>query len=116
MSFKKLAIFSLLALISIFAFSCKKDSNGTHTVRYTVQGSSKSTVTYTDQNGNVQTVTNADSNWDYSFTSSKHGLVLKLTVVSNDSSPIGGKIFIDGTQSAKNDGSASSISISSVLP
>ncbi len=116
MNFKKLAVFSLFVLISIFAFSCKKDSNGTHTVRYTVQGSSKSTVTYTDQNGNVKTVTNADSNWDVTFTSSKHGLVLKLTVVSNDSSPIGGKIFIDGNQSAQSDGSATSISITSVLP
>jgi hypothetical protein len=116
MSFKKLAILSLFVLISIFAFSCKKDSNGTHTVRYTVQGSSKSTVTYTDQNGNVQTVTNADSNWETTFTSSKHGLVLKLTVTSNDNSLIGGKIFIDGTQSAQNNGSTSSISISSVLP
>jgi len=114
---KKFIFYSFLALISIATFSCKKDSSGMHTVKYTIQGTAKSTVTYTDQNGNVQTVSNADASWTTSFTSSNHGLVLKLTAVSVDgTSNVGGKIFIDGNQSAQSNGNASSIAISAVLP
>lgn len=112
---KKLMFLSFIALLSVFAFSCKK-SNDTHIVKYTIQGNAKATVTYTDQNGNVQTVTNADANWTTSFSSSNHGLVLKLTAVSADGSNVGGKIFIDGNQSAQNNGNTSSIAISATLP
>jgi len=46
----KKSIFLMMAL-PLFIFSCKKDS--THTVKYSVQGTSKSNITYVDQNGNV---------------------------------------------------------------
>ncbi|MGZ3755436.1 MAG: MmpS family transport accessory protein [Mucilaginibacter sp.] len=111
---KKLFFLSVFALITVFTFSCKKESS--HVVNYTIQGSAKSTVTYTDQNGNVQTVTNADASWTYSFSSSNHGLALKLTAVSNDGSNVGGKIFIDGNQTAQSNGNASSIAITATLP
>jgi hypothetical protein len=111
---KKIIVLSLFMLIAVFTFSCKKDTS--HTVNYTVQGTAKSTVTYTDQNGNTQTVTNADANWTTSFASNDHGLVLRLTVVSIDGSNVGGKIFIDGNQSAQNNGNSNSISISATLP
>lgn len=113
---KKAIFFSLIAMISIFTFSCKKDPNGLHTVKYTIQGSSKSTVTYTDVTGNSQTITNADASWNTSFTSSLHGTVVKLTVTSLDASPIGGKIFIDGTQKAQSDGATGTLTISTVIP
>ena len=113
---KKILFFSFLGLVSVFAFFCKKDSNSTHTVKYSIQGSSKSNVTYTDQNGTVQSQNNEDANWTISFPSSHHGLVLKLTVVSSDGSPVGGKIFIDGNQSAQSNGTVSNIAISTVLP
>ena len=104
----------LLVALPLFFFSCKKDSS--HTVQYSVQGTSKSTVTYTDQNGNVQTVTNAAADWTTSFASDNHGMVLKLTVVSLNGSPIGGKIYIDGKQEAQDNGSSASVQISAVLP
>lgn len=112
---KKIIILSLFTLITIFTFSCKKDNNS-HAVKYTIQGTAKSTVTYTDQDGNVQTVANADASWTTGFTSSKHGSVLKLTVVSVDGSNVGGKIFIDGNQVAQNNGNTSNIAISATLP
>ena len=105
----------LLMLLPIFFFSCKKDSS-MHTVKYSVQGTNKSTVTYTDQNGAVQTVTNADANWTTSFTSNDAGLMLKLTVVSVDGSQVGGKIYIDGNQTAQQNGATGSVSISATLP
>jgi phage-related protein len=108
-------IFCLAVPITFFTFSCKKDSNS-HVVKYTIQGTAKSTVTYTDQNGNIQTVTNADANWTTSFTSTNHGLLLKLTAVSVDASNVGGKIFIDDNQTAQSNGNASSIAISDTLP
>lgn len=111
---KKIIILSSFMLITVIFFSCKKDNS--HVVRYTVQGSAKSTVTYTDQNGNVQTVTNADANWTNSFSSTNHGLALKLTAISVDGSNVGGKIFIDDNQTAQSNGNASSISISATLP
>ncbi|MBD1364534.1 hypothetical protein IDJ77_12005 [Mucilaginibacter sp. ZT4R22] len=45
-----------------------------------------------------------------------HRLALKLTVISTDGSQVCGKIFIDGKQSAQQNGAVGSISISSVLP
>lgn len=113
---KKIIFYSLFVLIATFTFSCKKDSSNTHTVKYTIQGTSKTTVTYTDANGNVQSVTNADASWTTGFSSSNHGMVLKLTVVSVDGSSVGGKIFIDGQQSAQSNGATGNISISSVVP
>lgn len=112
---KKLIFIPLFVLITIFAFSCKKNDSS-HVVKYTIQGTAKSTVTYTDQNGNVQTVTNADASWTTSFSSTDHGLVLKLTAVSVDGSNVGGKIFIDDNQSAQSNGNASNIAISATLP
>ncbi len=111
---KKFIFLSLITLISVFTFSCKKSS--THVVKYTVQGTAKSTVTYSDQNGNIQTVTNADANWTTSFSSTDHGMQLKLTSVTVDGSNVGGKIYIDDKQTAQNNGNASSISISATLP
>jgi ABC-type Fe3+-hydroxamate transport system substrate-binding protein len=111
---KKIIFISLFALISVFTFSCKKSSS--HVVKYSIQGTAKSTVTYTDQNGNVQTVTNADANWTTSFSSNDHGMLLKLTAVTVDGSNVGGKIFIDGNQTAQSNGNASSIAISAILP
>jgi len=113
---KKFIPMALIALISIFTFSCKKDSNGPHTVKYTIQGTAKSTVTYSDASGNMQTVTNADASWTNTFSSGNHGMALRLTVVSADGSQVGGKIYIDGTQSAQQNGATGSISISSTLP
>jgi hypothetical protein len=43
-------------------------------------------------------------------------MALKLTVVSIDGSNVGGKIFIDGNQTAQSNGNASSIAISATLP
>jgi ABC-type Fe3+-hydroxamate transport system substrate-binding protein len=111
---KKIIFLSLLTLITVFTFSCKKSSS--HVVKYTIQGTAKSTVTYTDQNGNIQTVTNADASWTTSFASGDHGTMLKLTAISVDGSNVGGKIFIDGNQTAQSNGNASSISISATLP
>jgi hypothetical protein len=113
---KKLILIAFIALISIVAFSCKKDSSGMLTVKYTIQGTSKSTVTYSDASGNMQTVNNADASWTNTFSSSNHGMALKLTVISTDGSQVGGKIFIDGTQSAQQNGVTGSVSISSTLP
>jgi hypothetical protein len=113
---KKITSFTLIALISILAFSCKKDSGGIHMVKYTIQGTSKSTVTFSDTNGDMQTASAADASWTYSFSSSHHGLALKLTVVSSDGSQVGGKIFIDGVQSAQQNGATGTVTISSVLP
>lgn len=87
-----------------------------HTVKYSVQGTSKSNVTYVDQNGNVQTVTNADASWTTGFSSDHNGLSLRLTVVSLNGSPIGGKIYIDGQQEAQSNGATGSIAISATLP
>jgi hypothetical protein len=113
---KKFIFFSLIALISVFTFSCKKDSGGVHTVKYTIQGTAKSNVTYSDANGNMQTATAVDASWTYSFTSGNHGLALKLAVVSSDGSQVGGKIFIDGNQSAAQNGVTGSVTVTSVLP
>ena len=112
---KKIIILSFFTLMAVFTFSCKKDDKS-HTVKYTIQGTAKSTVTYTDQSGNVQTVTNADASWTTSFTSTNHGLLLKLTAVSTDASNVGGKIFIDDNQVAQSNGNASNIAISATLP
>lgn len=113
---KKAIFFSLIAMISIFTFSCKKDPNSLHTVKYTIQGNSKSTVTYTDVTGNSQTVANAEPSWNTSFSSSSHGSIVKLTVTSLDASPIGGKIFIDDVQKAQSDGATGTLTISTVIP
>jgi hypothetical protein len=112
---KKIIFLSLFTLLTVFTFSCKK-SNNSHIVKYTIQGTSKSTVTYTDQNGNIQTITNADASWTTSFSSTDHGLVLRLTVTSIDGSNVGGKIFIDNNQTAQSNGNAGGIAISSTLP
>lgn len=111
---KKIIILSLFTLIAVFTFSCKKDSS--HVVKYSIQGTAKSTVTYTDKDGNIQTVTNADASWTTSFSSTDHGLALKLTAISVDGSNVGGKIFIDGNQTAQSNGNASNIAISAKLP
>jgi len=113
---KKYLFISLIALICMFTFSCKKSDSGLHTVKYTIQGTSKSNITYSDANGNTQSANNVNASWTYEFTSSDHGLALKLTVISTDGSSIGGKIFIDGNQSAQQNGATGSVSISSVLP
>ncbi len=113
---KKFLLFAVMAFISVSMFSCKKDSSGMHTVKYTIQGTSKSNVTYSDANGNMQTATAVDANWTYSFTSSNHGLALKLAVVSNDASQVGAKIFVDSNQSAAQNGATGSASISAILP
>jgi hypothetical protein len=113
---KKIILFSIIALFAISMVSCKKSENS-HTVRYTRQGSAKSTITYTDQDGNIQTVNNAESDWSTSFSSAKHGMTLKLTVISIDgTSIVGGKIFIDDAQKVQSDEKSSSISISAILP
>ncbi len=113
---KKFIFCTLITAISIFTFSCKKDSTQ-HTVKYTIQGTAKSNVTYTDQNGNIQSVNNVDASWTAGFSSSNHGLALKLTVISIDgTSNVGGKIFIDDNQTAQSNGNASSIAISATLP
>src|SRR6266568_705730 len=101
---KKIIFVTLFTLIAVFTFSCKK--NNAHVVKYTIQGTAKSNVTFTDQNGNIQTVTNAGANWTTSFASTDHGMVLKLTAISIDGSNVGGKIFIDGNQTAQNNGNA----------
>ncbi|MGN6181689.1 MAG: MmpS family transport accessory protein [Mucilaginibacter sp.] len=108
-------ILAFALLLSVTVFSCKK-SDSTHTVKYSVQGTSKSNITYVDGNGNTQTVTNADANWTTSFTSNRRGLLLRLTVISLDSSPIGGKIYIDGQQDAQNNGTSGSVNITASLP
>ena len=109
-------IFALaLLVLSVTILSCKKN-NDSHTVRYTTQGSSKSNITYVDGNGNTQTVTNADANWSTSFTSSRHGTLLRLTVISLDSNPIGGKIYVDGQQETQDNGSSTSVNITATLP
>ncbi len=101
-------------IVPLFLFSCKKDN--THTVKYSVQGTAKSNITYVNQNGSVQTVANADANWTTSFTSNDHGLLLKLTVVSVDGSPVGGKIYVDGQQEAQDNQSTGSVAITATLP
>jgi len=110
---KKIILLSLFTLIAAFTFSCKKETP--HVVKYTTLGSTKSTVTYTDKNGNVQTVTNADTNWSTSFSSTDHGLILKLTALSNEGIVIG-KIFIDDNQVAQSTGNTNYITISATLP
>lgn len=109
------SVFAFALLLSVAMFSCKKDSN-THTVKYTIQGTSKSNITYIDGNGNTQTVTNADANWTTSFTSSRHGMLLRLTVASLDSNPIGGKIYVDGQQETQDNASSTSVNITATLP
>jgi len=113
---KKIIFVAVIALIAAVTFSCKKDPPGTHTVKYTIQGTAKSTVTYSDANGNMQTASNVDASWTYEFTSNRHGLSLNLAVASVDSSPVGAKIFIDGQQEAQQNGAGGSVSVSSVLP
>ncbi|MDB5152399.1 MAG: hypothetical protein JWR54_1150 [Mucilaginibacter sp.] len=111
---RKLILLPLFILITVFTFSCKKSSS--HIVKYTVQGTAKSDITYTDQDGNVRNVANADASWTTSFASTDHGLVLKLSALSVDGSSVGGKIFIDGKQTAQSNGNASSMAISTTLP
>ncbi|HZX58642.1 MAG TPA: MmpS family transport accessory protein [Mucilaginibacter sp.] len=111
---KKLIFLSLFALCTIFTFSCKKSTS--HIVKYSIQGTANSTVTYTDQTGNIQAISNADANWTTSFSSTDHGEMLKLTAITVDGSNVGGKIFIDGNQTAQSNGNASSIAISAKLP
>ncbi|BAU52405.1 MmpS family transport accessory protein [Mucilaginibacter gotjawali] len=111
---KKIIFLSLFTLLTIFTFSCKKSNS--HTVKYTIQGTAKSAVTYVDGNGNTQNVTGADASWTTSFASTEHGLALKLTVISIDGSNIGGKIFIDGNQTAASNGNSGSVSITATLP
>ena len=110
---KKIILLPLLTLIAVFTFSCKKETS--HVVKYTTLVSTKSTVTYTDKNGNAQTVTNADANWSTSFSSTDHGLVLKLIALSNDGI-VYGKIFIDDNQVAQSTGNTNYITISATLP
>jgi hypothetical protein len=107
-------ILIFVALIAVFTFSCKKSTS--HIVKYSIQGTANSTVTYTDQTGNIQAISNADANWTTSFASTDHGEMLKLTAISTDGSNVGGKIFIDGNQTAQSNGNASSITISAKLP
>lgn len=109
------SIFAFVLLLFVTLVSCKKDNN-MHSVKYTIQGTSKATITYVDANGNKQTVSNADPSWTTSFTSSNHGMLLRLTVASIDNSPIGGKIYIDGQQEAQNNASSTSIDITATLP
>lgn len=111
----KITILSFALLLSTTLLSCKK-SDSSHTVKYSVQGTSKSNITYVDGNGNTQTVTNADASWTTSFSSNDRGLLLRLTVISLDSSPIGGKIYIDGQQVAQSNGTSSSVNITTNLP
>jgi len=110
---KHILIFAAL-VFTTFTFSCKKSSS--HIVKYSIQGTANSTVTYTDQTGNIQAISNADANWTTSFASTDHGEMLKLTAISTDGSNVGGKIFIDGNQTAQSNGNASSITISAKLP
>lgn len=104
----------LLMSVPLFLFSCKKDNN--HVVQYSVQGTAKTNITYIDQNGSAQTVTNADANWTTSFSSNDNGLLLKLTVVSVDGSQVGGKIYIDGKQTAQSNGVTGSTTVTATLP
>lgn len=112
---KKTLIYSLLIVLSAFAFSSCKKSNS-HVVKYTVQGTSNSTITYTDQDGNTQTVTNAPSDWSVSFVTTDNGMSLKLTAVSLNGSNVGGKIYIDSNQTAQSNGGTSSISLTAIVP
>ena len=112
---KKTAIYSLSILMSAFAFSSCKKSNS-HVVRYTTQGTANETVTYTDQNGNIQTVTNAPANWSLSFATTDNGMSVKLTAISVDGSNVGGKIYIDGNQTAQSNGNTASISLTALVP
>ena len=113
---KKLIFITLIACVSILAFSCKKDNGGMHTVKYSIEGASTSDVTYTDGNGNIQSATNVDANWTYSYSSSRHGMPIKLTVISKDATQVIGKIFIDGQQAAEQTGVTGNVSLSAVLP
>jgi hypothetical protein len=113
---KKLLFFSFIALVSVFTFSCKKNGNNMHTIKYTIQGTGTANVTYVDQGENVQTVNNADANWTVGFSSDSHGLVLKLTAISNDGTPVLGKILIDGKESVQSNGTDSNITIATALP
>lgn len=108
------ANFEFMLLLTLMALSCKKDEN-TQTVKYTIQGTSKTTITYVDAYGVTQTVTNADPSWTTSFASIHRGMLLRLTVVSEDSSPVGGKIYINGQQQTQDNGSSSSINITATL-
>ena len=111
---KKTIIYSLLILLSAFAFSsCKKSSS--HVVEYTTQGT-PTTITYTDQNGNTQTVTNPHSSWTVSFTTTDNGMTVKLTAVDATGGNVGGKIYIDSKQSAQSNGGTSSISVTAIVP
>ena len=110
---KKSIIYSLLILLSAFAFSSCKKSNS-HVVKYTTQGSA-TTITYTDQNGNTQTVTNPPSDWSLSFTTTDNGMTVKLTAVASTGN-VGGKIYIDSNQSAQDNGGLSSISLTAIVP
>ncbi len=111
---KKTIIYSLLILLSAFAFSSCKKSNS-HVVRYTTQGTA-TTITYTDQNGNTQTVTNPPSDWSLSFATTDNGMTVKLTAVNTTGGNVGGKIYIDSNQSAQSNGNAASISLTAIVP
>jgi len=113
---KKTIIFSLLIVLTAFAFSSCKKTNNSHIVKYTTESTANETVTYTDQNGNTQTVTNAPANWSLSFTTTDNGMTAKLTAVSVDGSNVSGRIYIDATQSAQSNGISSSISLTALVP
>lgn len=112
---KKILII-LLVFLSIFTISCSKKSNGGHTVKYTVGGSSKLNVTYTDGSLTAKTVSGVDSSWTYTFNTSATGQLVHLTVTSVDGSEVSGVIYFDGQQSTQNNSASGTIDISAQIP
>ena len=113
---KKILISSLV-LLAIFTVSCSKKSNsGSHTIKYTVGGSSKLNVSYTDAGMTAKTVSGVDSSWTYTFSTSATGQLVHLSVTSVNGTEVDGVIYFDGQQSTQNNSASGTINISAQIP
>ena len=112
---KKLFLLALISSALVF-FSCHKNQDGAHTVKYNVSSASTMNVTYTDADGNLKNATNVTSSWTYSFHTPGNGRVFQLIITSTNGSTVDGSIDVDGQQAAQNNSDTGSVTLSTQVP
>src|SRR5262245_4149815 len=109
----------LLLLIAvsftILHFSCSKNDEGSHTVKYNISSSSNMNISYTDATGILKSVNNVTSSWTYSFNTPGNGRVFQLIINSTNGSDVSGTISVDGQQAAQNNNTGS-VTLSAQVP
>ena len=90
--------FLLMILPALFLFSCNKNDEGQHTVKYNISSGNTMNVSYTDKDGTLRVVSNVSSTWTYSFDAPGNGQIVKLIINSTNASDVGGSIDIDGQE------------------